>query len=475
MSLLIPNSVAPIKTKTSIAILVISLGVLSLLIPTKFENINHELNLLCSIIVVANVLVFFRYQYAVYKSWVRFDTLFLLGYLIVHFQIPFLASIGIEPERPDFIWVNIMVVNYATWLSAIGILVWMFGTMMFRKKSRPIDHISFKVQTKNLDILLLMLFPAFIFLVGSDFLGGEYDGISNWGAGATYVFLLLRAVLYLQIIYFFMNTREEKFSIKNLPSILFKNPIVFVVGVLYTLLFLFVGDRGPVMQIVLIVMGSYAIFQKDIGLLRLLLIATVGAVVFFLIGLGRGENLSDDSNVVSKGLDIYQTDEIQFNPTYELSTSNRILFRAIDVVPESHPYLYGNTFVMEIMNLIPFGSSTYMEITNIPDLYRSTSYFFTIMGQGEFYTYGEGSEIIGDIYINFGIIGVIIMMFLFGYGNGYITWKLQFTRKQYVYVIYLLAISSAIYINRSHLLEPFKLIVYGLLIDKFLTKKIAAE
>ena len=160
-----------------------------------------------------------------------------------------------------------------------------------------------------------------------------------------------------------------------------------------------------------------------------------------------------------------------FNPTNELASSNRILFRAIDVVPDKHPYLYGTTFVTEIIGVFPFGANAFLTITQLPDMYISSSYFFTILGQGQFYTYGEGSEILGDIYINFGFYGVLILMFGLGYFIAFITTNALYTYNHRYILIYVILTIGALYLNRSNYLEPFKLIVYAIALDRLLTRK----
>ena len=95
----------------------ISLIITLILTPNKYEDFNHQLNFNLVIIAILNVIIFFRFQYPIIKSYISLELFFVIGYIVVHFQIPFLASIGVEPSRPDLIWINKRVVNYATWLS----------------------------------------------------------------------------------------------------------------------------------------------------------------------------------------------------------------------------------------------------------------------------------------------------------------------------------------------------------------------
>ena len=104
------------------------------------------------------------------------------------------------------------------------------------KMNKSINYVlnvkNFKIHSPILDKLSVVLFLLFISLVGKDFLTGNYDGGKNWGAGASYVFLLLRVVLYLKIIYFFINTKHV---VLNLPSFL-KSLVLFRhLGLVYQL------------------------------------------------------------------------------------------------------------------------------------------------------------------------------------------------------------------------------------------------
>src|SRR5690606_5782050 len=91
------------KIDFNILIVIVSLVVTLLLTPDLKSHFDNHINFWLSILVCFNVFIFFRTCLKILKSWVRYDLFFILGFLILHFQIPFLASIGIEPENPDFI------------------------------------------------------------------------------------------------------------------------------------------------------------------------------------------------------------------------------------------------------------------------------------------------------------------------------------------------------------------------------------
>ena len=125
------------KTKivNNIFLVVASLIVCVFYMPEKFETFDRTANFILPIIGFVNIICFWKTSFKIAKSWISYNTLFLLGFAIVHFQIPFLASIGIEPSFGDYVWINKKVVNYATWLSLLALLMWLLGFLIFSLKN----------------------------------------------------------------------------------------------------------------------------------------------------------------------------------------------------------------------------------------------------------------------------------------------------------------------------------------------------
>lgn len=461
----------------NISFVIVSLVVCLFFMPARFAAFDNYLNFILPIIGLINVIVFWSTSTKIMNSWIGYDTLFLLGFVIVHFQIPFLASIGVEPSKSDFVWINKQVVNYATWMSLMAMLVWMLGfwlSALKRIKEKPKTAPKlYKVDTKKIDIFLLILFVAFIGLVGSDFLSGKYDGGDNWGVGANYAFMLLRIVIVLKLIYFFINSKYSNKS--NLINTILQEKMFILILVSFVFIFFAAGDRGPVLDVLITTGLLYSIFHKKISLGKFISFVVIGSFLMSVLSLGRSRDTVSDKGIFSQGYENFTQKDDTPIFTEELAMSNRILYRAIDVVPDTHPYLSGATFASEIAGVIPFGGSTFMELTGTPDLYRSSSYFFTILGQGQHFTFGEGSEILGDIYINFGFYGVLILMLALGYFISYIMFKYTFTRKHIFLICYVILVMGALYINRSHFLDPLKPLIYAIVIDRLFAKKIAVS
>src|SRR5690606_17602100 len=116
---------------------------------------------------------------------------------------------------------------------------------------------------------------------------------------------------------------------------------LFLISIIYFLMFLYVGDRGPIMQLGITYLLCYTLFQKRISFVKLFTIIIVGATFFTIIEYGRTRDATyREGNILTVGYDNFTKSDTQFNPTNELATSVRILYRALDVVPDYHPFLY---------------------------------------------------------------------------------------------------------------------------------------
>lgn len=445
-----------IKVRYNIIFVFISMIMTILLMPLRNEVFSSVTNVTLSIIAISNVLIFWKTSSKINNHWIRFEILFLIGFLIVNFQIPFSASLGWEPDNPAFIWINKNVVNYATWLSTISLLFWILGYLIsvifnrnnnFNIKKKKIFDLS--ILLKRIKTLIIILFPLFLVLVGQDFLQGKYDGGENWGAGASYIYLLLHSALVIYLVVFFKYNRFKMKGLKAMGMVILKNKIPFFILISYILIFLLAGDRGPVIQIGIVVAFMFSFTQMRIKGRTFVVFIFIAAIIMSVVKMGRMDpSLRSESNIFTEGYKNFSETE-QFNPTLELASSNRILFRALDVVPSSHPYLYGTTMMGDIISGIPFGARTLFPILELPKPYTSSTNFFTFIGQGSFSTWGEGSQLIADIYINLGIYGVMFLMFLFGVLICRLSFSLIYSNNLFVIIVYSIFTMLSIYLNRA--------------------------
>ncbi len=442
---------------------------LLIFIPSKYEAVDSSKNFYFSLSSFISIAFYLYVSRKIYKSWVRFDVFFLIGFIIVHFQIPFLFSVGILPSDPDFVFLNMDLVNFATWLSAMVIHVWLFASaighyQMIKKnmaKKLKIQN-KFIYDVRKLDVILIISFVLFAGMMGPTMLTGSYRGIGSGGELASYVIIILRVCLYLRTFLFFKNLK--KISLYQITN----NNIIFLsVLFAYFTLFLLSGDRGPFLQILIVSAFCYGIFTKSISFKYLLAAVVMGSILLSIIGMGRG----DDSSMFTSGYESYKESETL--ATEELATSVRIMYRALEYFPEKMEYLNGVQLILGLSGAVPFLSGFVVKSLNVPQELLSSSSLFTFIGQGGNATYGEGTEIISDLYINVGFVGLFIIMFFYGYLTSRLSFSAVIMKSDKLMLVLIVFVSTALYISRAQFITPMKDIIYIMVIFQIISKKIA--
>ena len=107
----------------------------------------------------------------------------------------------------------------------------------------------------------------------------------------------------------------------------------------------------------------------------------------------------------------------------------------------------------------------FYSIFNIPPEMLSSSHFITFIGLGTLSNFGVGSSSIADIYISFGVIGVILIFYLFGYYLRKIEYSTFYDNLTSPYIIAFsyCIYSQMLYANRESILTVFTGVPYVLL------------
>lgn len=448
--------------------------------PNTHENFDPFLNIGFSIIFLILILSYFLKRRRYIKNWLRFDLVFLIGYFIVHFQSSLLYSIGLDDQVIPHPWVNIEVVNYATWLSLIAILFWFMGTASVSEKKY---YLLSKVERNNvfvdrlspmIDKVIVISFALFIIVAGSALFSGTYDGGRSWGAGAGYFYLLLTFSIYLRTIYFVLSLEKET-GIKQAIKSLMTNKVYVVSLLFFVLMFLSVGDRGPVISVVLLFFILYGLYVKPFSLKTVIISIVVAALLLTILGLGRTRIAEDlgSQGIIARGYTALISSNETVIPSAELASSNRILFAALDNVPERYPYLYGKSFVVNFSSALPIPGVTklYTDLLEIPKYQTTTTHYFTYILIGANPTWGAGSEVVADVYVNFGVLGIPIVFFLFGLVCARYSFAAEHCGKHVkvsFIIVYAGLVVNALSINRGMLLYPLMPIFYMLTLYWFL-------
>jgi len=431
--------------------------------PEFSSNLNFEL---IGKFLVTYFIVVFLFLYIQNKNnlnWFRIDFLFLIGFSIVHFQWPTMFAIsGISPENISRVWVNSNYVNFGVWLSTIGIVAWMIGYSWFRTAEMKLT-VDFKFIINKLLILAYLSFFLFVVLAGKDFLsGGVYKGTGGSAAGegiSGYVRLVFTtSVILLTILEVLAKSKNYDGSL--IKWIFSLNKFYLLLSLTYILLFLSVGDRGEPIALGLLGLVLIGTYVRPVKLREFTALFFVGAIFMTLISLGRSE--STGFGLLSEGFSKFEF-QSGYYITLELANSVRTLYMALSNIPENISYFYGQLWIGDILSPFPFAQSFLVSLSNIKAYEMGSASFITYLTFGENPESGEGTSLIGDIYLNFGSTGVVFFMFAFGLFLKKVTNKAyQGSHIRWIIVFGVLA-SLSFYMSRSGLFVPTRPIIWALL------------
>jgi oligosaccharide repeat unit polymerase len=407
------------------------------------------------------------------KNWFRLDVIFLLGFGIVHFQWPIMISLsGITPKYMlyNFRLLDSDYINYGTWLSTVGILSWLLGYSWLKSPEKYI--VKYRFQYKKLFWFTTIFFILFVLTAGSKYLsGGAYKGEGGGSAGkgiSVYFNWLASVAILVLTVVVILNKNDKGKTKKTIFWFLKLDKKYLILSAAYILFFMSVGNRSAAIFVVstfLVMLGSLV---RPIVLKECIVIIITGAIVLTLIGLGR--SVESNENILIAG-----SNKVEFSSNYdatmELANSARTLYYALYDVPEHHDYFLGQLWIGKMLTIIPFAQSLYLKFTDAKRYELGSASYITYLRFGLNPPMGEGTCLIADIYLNFGLIGVMFLMLLLGLFFKKIQNELRLQRSFYWLLTAALLASITFFMARGSLFDGLRAIVWGLLFALLLVKR----
>lgn len=417
---------------------------------------------------------------------VTLTNLFLLGFVIVYFLVPLNLSLGFRlSSKFEYLLSmsekeNRLVVITVASSILLFIVGWYAGKWKVSHYSNTRKELNGamesgitkyqKINLKPLELLTILIFLLFILSSGS-YGKGVYTATDR-SALSTYLYFLFQIVFTSTIILYYIKNQGKQF--RSLYSY-FKSYSILIRAfyVVFVLLMLWIGDRGPVIFYSMLLFAYYLI-NRRISIITSALAIILASTLFNAIFIARAVDPSERIDAILSVWDegeqhsssVFETNSIG-GAALELSSSIGTLIYYLREVPSKYDYAYGRYKLIQLTQVVP-GLAGIIIALDIVDLkYKDPSSFATYLIQGEHMRYGNGTNLLGDIYIDFGYSGTLVSMFIIGFFFRKLDEEL-FNRNNSIFMITaaLVYFCGAIMLSRNYMLFYFPLIVMSFVLIK---------
>jgi len=424
--------------------------------PTGFD---HILAWACLFVMYGLITMALSRPHAIrfgHYSYINLEVLFLfLSYVI--FFLPYqMTIIGVS----DTYSIQKFRVTYpegsnrALIVSTISMLSFCFGLRLvprpFPKQSHPLFTQINSVTVVVVIVLLLLLMTAFVTFGGLSFFSGEYVRRTQVGtlgsqllSVTTLVAMIASAIFVLQLVS--GSLRKGGLLCGSLA-----------IGWATSLLIL--GDRNHLLLVALPVIAGVAFYRRNIGLAGLALMMVLTWNLYVVVEFARKQDTRGLATLFAATLT-----EREDTPIWEssLTNSTTVTRVGINAVPTQFNFGYGKYLAIGASGVVPFLRGQIWG----NDPFAGSSSINTYLLNGPNASWGVGTTLVADVYMDFGIIGVPVSFLLLGAFGGWVT-RRAILYPERLEVQALLLVTTALFaqLPRYSLGLPIRYIVWTLLI-----------
>lgn len=383
-----------------------------------------------------------------------FNTFFSLSFLGVTYIFP-LFIYSIDSEYSLFsIGYNATVITKATALATMAYAFYTLGyqSLAKHKTSKPLTckrviYIDDAIATKLIYVTSI-LFIIVILSGGLDYYKKGYT--EGLGARSTNVFFTYLNMLFAPLSEL---TCSCLFFISNKKTIL---KLLSLIGIIVILL-ISTGSRTLPLYLCLIVF-CWLIKYFKFSFTQSLIFASLGIIVFSLIGFVRGDSVSVESMMA------YSNDSgIGFWDYFrDFTVNNRNLYTGYEHINNMSD-LKPQLLVGHLCSVIPFLQSIVINVFSIPHYETDSASYLTYLSFGQSAPLGVGTHIVADVYMALGVVGIGVIFYCLG----------RFIRKACVYyllgntlwsILYFMCVAHSVFICRGSIFELFKPVLWSVFI-----------
>lgn len=432
-------------TEVSVLFTLVALFLMS---PSKY---NFGWCLSAFLLTLFGVFLFFLQWKRGGDSFLSFEPVFIIVALVMGFTFPVFIYDG-DPETLYLFSWNIPFspnyVNSGAFVTGIALVSFILGSLSL---GQLFPHIKAGKTPRNINsillITLIIFLGAYVLLGGFKYYQsvyhGENDGKPSFMMLEVFIIALLELMLFTE---FWNKTCDSKYRFKI---------INIAIPIITAILFGLVGNRTVCLYLLLPFVFFISQHYLRISFPQLIILICVGGALMVLL--------------------LFLRAGYSFDVAYDwyfffidLLIPNTTTYLAFEIVDKSG-VTFGLSELGAILGVIPFGQSLFHLVTGIGREFTNPSDLFTLYLGSES---GTGNSFISSSYLAFGLLGVIVLPYLFGRIVRILRNKASFS--YYHFLSYYVLCGFAVYGVRTSLFYPLRFVFYCLLfalINSSLNKK----
>lgn len=397
----------------------------------------------CMLLVAMFFVVFGTYIVGCRKGGiVTFGFFFSVSFMFVNFVYP----VHYYPTRPYFsLFIHHFdpnLISYCTALALCAYCMLICGLTSMRTAPRTakrfvLEPVLHRRLIVVFEILFLITLALFITTDGLNYFLHQFARVKDAAdVESSYIFALLQtcAIPLLLLSLLWPRHRSPYFWLP-LSSVVF-----------LSLLVLATGSRTFPMAVAVMSVALYNDRVRRVPPLFIIAGLCAAVVLLSIVGYMRGDGMIDtsDQTAASALVDKKSGDWLSF--AQELIINNRSLYALVEYTKDNGVN-YGMTLLGSLLGIVPFLAGWFIDFTGIHSDFLNSAGFNTYLVSGHFRHQGLGTNCVADIYIAFGLVGVIVFFYLAG---RVIQWlRRRSASNIYCYTAYYVIFSGAVYIPRA--------------------------
>lgn len=389
------------------------------------------------------------------QNWLRIDTVFIIAFCVTNLQWPFMYAVAELMPKFGFQQRSLDAAgNYAVALATISLLSWLIG-FAAAPRSAPIKRLDNVRNLRYLAALFAVSTVGFAYFAGGDFfnrtiyttvqsnLTQTVSGISAYLFDVAQVMAVLALAVLCYERFVIRSSRRNRAGSNVLAALLITYCAIFLIG----------GDRGQVVQILVGFALAFAATVRPVRFWEFAFLTLIGFGIFTLIGDWRS------------GAEISAATAFQQYGYWQISANLAQSFVPLTqsvVIAEADGFSFGLLWLSQILGVIPFAQQLMFLWTDLSPADVSSSVLITTHTLGANASSGIGTSFVADIYLNFGVTGLVLFSAFFGAICARMGVWLEGGGGFYRYLLAIAFASLVLYVARSSILFQIKPMIWSL-------------